>query len=148
MNLEKYTIIEGPGNFYYEFYSEGPKGRIKKIVKFTPLNDYEDGYYNLYLGDWLESENQLSDIAVSNNHDREKILATVAAIIVHFTSQMPYAVIFAEGSTPSRTRLYQMGISVHWPKISEAFDLHGFRNGMWEKFQKNCNYESFLLRRK
>jgi hypothetical protein len=107
--LEKYMIIEGPGDFYYEFTSEGPKGRIKKVVKFTPLNEYEDGYYNLYLGDWLEAENRLSDTAV---------------------------------------RLYQIAITTHWQEINEDFDLHGFRHNKWEKFQKDRNYEAFLLRRK
>ena len=42
MNLEKYEIIKGPGDSYYEFYSEGPKGRIKPIVRFTLLSEYED----------------------------------------------------------------------------------------------------------
>jgi len=67
MNLAKYKIITGPGEFYYEFYSEGPKGSIRKIVRFTPLTEYEDNYYNLYLGDWLEAEGRASDTAVSNN---------------------------------------------------------------------------------
>jgi hypothetical protein len=148
MNLAKYTIITGPSEFYYEFYSEGPNGRIRKIVRFTPLTEYEDNHYNLYLGDWLEAEGRASDTAVSNNNDRKKILATVASIIVHFTFQKPEAIIFAEGSTPSRTRLYQTGIAAHWSEIDESFDLHGFREGKWERFQKNRSYEAFLLHRK
>jgi hypothetical protein len=148
MNLEKYTIIKGPGDFYYEFFSEGPKGKIRKIVRFTPLTDYEDYYYNLYLGDWLEAEHRASDTSVSNNKDREKVLATVASIVFHFTALMPQAIIFAQGSTASRTRLYQIGITSHWSEINEDFDLHGFRQDKWERFQRNNNYEAFLLRRK
>jgi hypothetical protein len=100
------------------------------------------------LGDWLEAEDRLSDTVVSNNMDREKVLATVAAIVVDFTASIPHAVIFAEGNTPSRNRLYQMGISANWQVIDEYFDLHGFKDDKWERFQKNRNYESFLLRRK
>jgi hypothetical protein len=148
MHLEKYTIVKGDSDFYYEFYSEGPKGRIKKVVRFMSLTEYENDYYNLYLGDWLEAEDRFSDTVVSNNRDREKILATVAAIVVHFTAEIPHAVIFAEGSTVSRTRLYQMGISANWQIIKEYFDLQGFKEGEWERFQKNRNYEAFLLRRK
>jgi hypothetical protein len=148
MNLEKYEIIKGPGNYYYEFYSEGPKGRIKKIVRFTSLTEYGADYYNLFLGDWLGAENTASDTSVSNNDDRQKILATVATIVVHFTSRFPGAIIFAEGSTPARTRLYQMGITIHWSEINEDFDLHGFRLNKWERFHKGRNYEAFLLRRK
>jgi hypothetical protein len=148
MHLEEYTAVKGDSDFSYEFYSEGPKGRIKKIVRFTPLTGYGNDYYNLYLGDWLEAEDRLSDTVVSNNMDREKVLATVAAIVVDFTAAIPHAVIFAEGNTPSRNRLYQMGISANWQVIDEYFDLHGFKDDKWERFQKNRNYESFLLRRK
>jgi intein/homing endonuclease len=148
MNLEKYEIIKGPGDFYYEFYSEGPKGRIKKIVRFTLLSEYEDDFYNLFLGDWLEAEDRVSDTSISDNKDTEKILATVASIVVHFTASNPQAVIFAQGSTPSRTRLYQMGITAHKLEIDKDFDIHGFRDDRWEGFQKNKRYEAFLLRRK
>ena len=148
MHLEEYTAVKGDSDFSYEFYSEGPKGRIKKIVRFTPLTGYGNDYYNLYLGDWLEAEDRLSGTVVSNNMDREKVLTTVAAIVVDFTASIPHAVIFAEGNTPSRNRLYQMGISANWQVINEYFDLHGFKDDKWERFQKNRNYESFLLRRK
>jgi hypothetical protein len=66
--------------------------------------------------------------------------------IMNFT--VKEAIIFAEGSTPSRTRLYQMGITAHWPEIDEGFDLQGFRHEKWERFEKNRDYEAFLLRRK
>jgi hypothetical protein len=148
MDLDKYAIIKGPDDFNYEFYSVGPNGRIKKIVRFTALADYEDDYFNLYLGDWLEVEHRASDTSVSNNEDRDKVLATVASIVVHFTSLMPQAAIFAKGSTPSRTRLYQIGITSHWSEIREDFDVQGFRQTIWERFQRNRNYEAFLLRRK
>ena len=148
MHLEEYTIVKGESDFYYEFYSEGPRGRIRKIVRFMPLTGTGNDYYNLYLGDWLEAEDRFSDTVVSNNMDREKVLATVAAIVVDFTAAIPHAVIFAEGNTPSRNRLYQMGISANWQIISEYFDLHGFKDDKWERFQKNRNYEAFLLRRK
>lgn len=146
MNLEKYEIIQGPGDSYYEFYSEGPKGRIKKIVRFTLLSEYEDNFYNLFLGDWLESEGRASDTSVSDNKDPEKILATVASIVVHFTASKPQAAIFAQGSTPARTRLYQIGITAHILEIDKGFDIHGFREDKWERFQKNKSYEAFLLR--
>src|SRR6185312_12300902 len=114
MHLEKYTAVKGDSDFYYEFYSEGPKGRIRKIVRLMSLTEYGNDYYNLYLGDWLEAEDRFSDTVVSNNMDREKILATVAAIVVDFTAAIPHAVIFAEGNTALRNRLYQMGISANW----------------------------------
>ncbi len=145
MHLEEYTAVKGDSDFSYEFYSEGPKGRIKKIVRFTPLTGYGNDYYNLYLGDWLEAEDRLSDTVVSNNMDREKVLATVAAIVVDFTGCNPaMPLLLPEGNYPtSRNRLYQMGISANWQVIDEYFDLHGFKDDKRERFQKNRNYESF-----
>ena len=121
MHLEEYTAVKGDSDFSYEFYSEGPEGRIKELARFTPLTGYGNDYYNLYLGDWLEAEDRLSGTVVSNNMDREKVLTTVAAIVVDFTASIPHAVIFAEGNTPSRNRLYQMGISANWQVINEIF---------------------------
>jgi hypothetical protein len=34
MELEKYNLVKGAANFNYDFYSEGPNGRIKKVVRF------------------------------------------------------------------------------------------------------------------
>jgi len=38
MNLERYTYFT---NDYqdYEFYSEGPKGKIKKVISFTKVQE-------------------------------------------------------------------------------------------------------------
>ena len=33
MKEEKYSFNKLPEEFYYEFFSEGPKGTIKKVVR-------------------------------------------------------------------------------------------------------------------
>ena len=80
-------------------------------------------------------------------NDREKVLATVAATIIQFTDEHPNAIIFAEGSTLARTRLYQMGIAKFWEEIHQNFEIEGLINGAWEPFEKDRNYECFLLKR-
>jgi hypothetical protein len=53
MNLERYEYKRGSNYRQYEFFSEGPKGRILKIVYFSFLrkvNGY--AYYNLGFGDY------------------------------------------------------------------------------------------------
>jgi hypothetical protein len=60
----------------------------------------------------------------------------------------PEAILFAEGSTKSRTRLYQMGISKISDDFFEMFEIEGLIDGGWEPFQKGKNYESFLLKLK
>ncbi len=49
MNLEHYPYYTD--NFTdYVFFSTGPKGRIKKVVRFTKIEDDPD-VYNLGFGD-------------------------------------------------------------------------------------------------
>lgn len=56
--------------------------------------------------------------------------------------------VFAQGSTPSRTRLYQIGIASQYEEISLLLYIYGFINDQWEEFRKGCNYEAFLVRLK
>ena len=145
MNLPKYQVSADDERFLYEFFSEGPKGSIKKTVIYSEI---EDGLFNLAFGDWNEELNKLDDSIRSNNGDRDKILATVASTAIDFTDRFPQTEIFTEGSTPARTRLYQMGISNNLAEISEDFEIQGYIDHEWQPFRKGINYEAFLIKRK
>jgi hypothetical protein len=108
MKYPKYPIVANDP-LSYEFYSEGPQGRIKKSVVYSHI---EGNLYNLGFGDWNEELKGLDDSSRSNNGDRDKVLATVAYTALDFIGQFPDAQIFAEGSTSARTRLYQMGTPI------------------------------------
>lgn len=103
--------------------------------------------YNLGFGDLDEKTGVISDFSVSNNADTEKILATVAHIAHNFTEIYLSTAIFIKGTTPARTRLYQMKISEHWNTIKTLFEVQGLRKEQWELFQKGINYNAFLARR-
>ena len=148
MNLERYPYLVKNDFQDYEFYSEGPNGRIKKAVRFTKITDEEPAFYNLGFGDVSEETDVIDDSIVSNNHDRDMVLATVAKTVIDFTSIHGNHYIFATGSTPARTRLYQMGIAGLWDEISLDFEVLGFRSGGWEPFARNVNYDAFLVKRK
>lgn len=145
MNHPKYPIEASDERFMYEFYSEGPRGRIKKTVIYSQV---EGNLFNLGFGDWNEEFQGLDDSRRTNNGDRDKVLATVAYTALLFTNQFPEARIFAEGSTPARTRLYQMGIGDNLMEINEKFEIRGFINDQWEIFLTGRNYEAFLITRK
>ena len=68
--------------------------------------------------------------------------------MIDFTNKFPDAIIYTEGSTPARTRLYQMGIASNLEEISKDFEIEGYIHDAWEPFQKGHNYEAFLARRK
>jgi hypothetical protein len=141
----KYPIVACDNPYMYEFCSEGPMGSIKKVILYQRIYS---NLFNLGFGDWNEELGKVDDSSRSNNNDREKVLATVAYTALDFTGQEPGAQIFVEGSTPARTRLYQMGIANNLLEISIYFLVYGFINGRWEKFRRGRNYEAFLIHRK
>lgn len=145
MYLPRYVYKINENFLDYEFTSVGPKGAIKKVVRFTQVGVY---IYNLGFGDLDAQTGEISDISITNNSDSRKILATVASAVHDFTLRHPKAWIFARGSTLSRTRLYRMGITNHWDNIWPEFKLFGLIETEWEAFEKQKGYEAFLIRRK
>ncbi|MBD0288073.1 MAG: hypothetical protein ICV79_22005 [Flavisolibacter sp.] len=145
MHLDKYSVFTDDRHSTYEFLSEGTKVNIKKFVNYQQLNEH---VFNLAFGDWDEVQQEIDDNVRTNNKDRDKVLATVACTVMNFMQYHPDAVVFAEGSTPAKTRLYQMGINSHWHPVSSLFEVEGFRNGAWEPFERGKNYEAFAVRAK
>lgn len=97
----------------------------------------------------MECEDDLDDLSVSNNHDTQKILTTVASTVLDFIRNHPKAWVAAEGSTKARTRLYQIGISKNLVDIADEFAIFGYHilSG-WEPFTRNKEYARFLMTRK
>ncbi len=116
MTLDRYPYYANSSFFDFEFESKGAKGAIKKIARFTRIGV---NLYNFGFGDLDSITGDLSDKSVSNNGDKDKVLATVAAIIYDFTSLFLDAAIFIKGSTAARTRWYQMNINAHWKEIEK-----------------------------
>lgn len=147
MKEESYSFTKGTEVYYYEFFSDGPNGKIKKVIQYHELSTNK-GVYNLGFGDMDISNSELDDLAISNNQDTKKILSTVAKTVVEFLTEHPTAIIMAQGSTPSRTRLYQMGISQFWGEIKEHFEVKGYINNDWYSFEKGKNFEAFFIFKK
>jgi hypothetical protein len=147
MNLPHYTYFTRNNYQDYEFYSDGPNGRIKKVVMFSKMQD-DPLVYNLAFGDEDPNTGVVSDLAITDNKDTMIVLATVANTINDFSDRYGNHYIFAIGSTTARTRLYQMGISSILDQISIDFEILGSKNGVLHTFQRNVNYDSFLVKRK
>lgn len=151
MHLDRYDLDTKSNFLSFEFHSVGPKGKIRKIIQFKKLvaPDSKNDIYNLAFGDYHESEDRIDDLAVSNNKDSEKILATVAAAVISFTDKHPDALVFARGSTPSRTRYYVMGIGRHLPEITKSFEIWGALSEKdWELYKTNRPYNALLAKRR
>jgi hypothetical protein len=59
----------------------------------------------------------------------------------------PY-LIYATGSTKSRTRLYRIGITKYLQEIRAEFELYGQVGDEWHEFTVGVEYEAFLAKRK
>lgn len=126
----------------FEFVSEGPKGKIHKLVQFGETN--LKNLFNLAFGDKDLITGEINDSVVSNNNDSDKVLATVVATVYAFTDKYPNAWIYATRSTKSRTRLYRMGLTKYLTEIEEDFDLYGQRWEDGKVLKKEWNMKHFL----
>lgn len=148
MKYEYYEEVKWRSDFSsFEFNSEGHKGRIKKRIEFTVTQ--WPGVYNLAFGD-IKQNGELDDLNVSNNGDRNKILATILKVVNTYTEIYPDRWIYFKGSTEQRTRLYRMAISIHLDELSFLFDFFGETNkpGTFVRFRKGLIINGFLVKRK
>ncbi len=146
MKLPRYELTAEKSLMVFEFISDGPKGEIPKLIKFSETNLKD--LYNLAFGDKDTKTGEINDKIVSNNGDSEKVLVTVVSTVYAFTEKHPKCWIYATGSTTARTRLYRMGITKHFKEIKKDFEVYGLRKNVWEPFQKEIVYEAFLVKRK
>ena len=146
MKLPRYELKAEKSLMVFEFTSEGPKGEIPKLIKFSETT--LKGFYNLAFGDQNTETGDIDDTVVSNNGDSEQVLATVVSAVYSFTEVEKEAWVYATGSTKSRTRLYRMGITKYFDEIKGDFLVFGLKNGEWEDFTKEIEYTAFLVRRR
>jgi len=146
MELEKYLLQSDEEQEVFEFYSQGPNGNILKKVVYVPTTTQH--VCQLVMGDYNLDTGHIDFLKVTNNNDTDKILATVGVTLYSFFSKKPNSLVYAKGSTNSRTRLYQIGISQLYEQIEEDFEVFGELEGKYERFTKNINYNSFIVTKK
>ena len=145
MGKDTYQLEVDKDSLAFEFYSEGPKGKILKIIEYQPLGGR---YFNLAFGDSIEESKDFDDFVRTNNQDTEKVLATVASTLYIFFEKHEGTIVIAEGSTHSRTRLYRRYLTIFLEQIESEFDLLGELNGTTQRFQKGIDYQFFLISKK
>ena len=143
MNKPTYKVeIDGENTF--SFLSTGKNVIILKVVELVEIRE---GTFNLGFGDYDFANNVIDDKAESENGDAEKVLATVFGILLRFPSENPDKNVFISGSTPIRIRLYRMIINKYFDEFSQSLTILGGIDFEFEPFQKNKNYESFLVKK-
>ena len=82
MKLEQYELAFDRTKTNFDFISEGPKGRILKTVRFTKIKvKSHNNLYNLAFGDKNLDSGAIDDLVITDNQDRDKVLATVAKTV-------------------------------------------------------------------
>ena len=126
-----------------EFYSHGKNGVILKRAIFTCIGPKD--VYSLGFGS-VEND-EINDMSITDNGDRDRILVTIYDIILRYTQKYPERWIYFEGSTQSRTRLYRMAIGLNLEALSEKFLIYGYFDECFMPFTKNMTASAFLIKR-
>jgi len=146
MNIERYQLETDENLEIFEFLSIGSEGRILKRIKYIQTEDPK--IWNLSMGDVIQETDEVDYYSKTNNGDTEKVLVTVAATVFGFFKKHPNAIVYATGSTGSRTRLYQMGINRYYSEIEPDYHILGELENKLERFIKDVNYEGFVIFKK
>jgi hypothetical protein len=122
-------------------------GDILKRIMFVPTQlPY---VYNLAFGN-VDEFDDIDDTSVSDNGDRNKILATLAKVIDQYTRKYPERRIYFRGSTKERTRLYRMAVGLNLEELSDTFEIYGEVDDEEDfvPFRKNMEINAFVIKRK
>ena len=146
MELQTYDIKQNKRSRSFQFISIGPKGSIQKLVIYQETAI--PNLFNLAFGDLNHNTKELDDLAVSDNGDGEKVLATVVSTVHRFFKDNQESIVYLTGSTPSRTRIYRIAISKYLPVFENKYEILGELPTDWERFKPDKEYEGFFIKLK
>ncbi|SHN12461.1 hypothetical protein [Chitinophaga sp. CF418] len=129
----------------FDFFSIGKRGIAPKRIAFIPTD--QEAVYNLVFGD-INAEGEIDDEVISDNGDRNKILATVIYVVNTYLEAYPERIVFFTGSTEGRIRLYRIVISVHYTDFSKKFDIYCQTETGIVPFKRNIEAKGFLICKK
>lgn len=129
----------------YEFYSVGPNGRIRKLIKLS-LMQRVPLIFSLEPGDAL-NEVEINLLSVTDNKDTDIILLSATQAIIEFLNERNEALVFFEGITSARTRLFQIWITRVLNQYSDFISIEGRIKNQWRPFEKGVLFDAFLIRK-
>lgn len=142
---QAYPVTFDAENTRFRFQSIGKRGVFDKIVEFIQI---APDIHNLALLDYNPFTNEFSDILVTDNGDMPEVIATVITIIQDFLNSNPGQKVYFEGSTATRTRLYQIAISQVFDPDESDLLIEGYKDEQWIVFEPNIRFEGFLVKKK
>lgn len=85
---------------------------------------------------------------ISNNGDRDKILATVCQAMFLYLEKYPNRIIYFRGSTIERTRLYRILINNNIKEFELQYDIWIEQESNFVPFQPNIKGFGFAIKKK
>ena len=152
MHEDRYIEVENTPDYeIFTFISQGRHGDLVKIVSFEEMEELTN-VFNLALGTILPG-GEIDFVTVTNNGDRNKILVTVADIVLRFIEKHPGKNVYITGSDNRRTILYQRAIAYGYDDLIDVFKIYrdistGLRRNESEPFDKTKSYAGFLVEKR
>lgn len=143
MEDKAYSSISTGDKLYFEFESISDSKQIRKAIEYIKIRQYPS-IYSLSMGD-VKEDGSIDLYVVSNNNDTQKVFFTIFQTMLIFFDEYPDSKILFYGSTPNRTRLYQIQINKFLDEVEHFFQIWGIVDGVQEQFIKNKNYQAFLI---
>ncbi len=146
MKYEIYKELKVTDDFsVFDFVSAGRFGNIPKRIEF--MRTEIDNHYNLAFGD-VDEDGNIDDYSISDNGDRNTILATVAFTVDIYLAKYPDRLVYFRGSTQERTRLYRMAVGLNIDELSLKFEIFAEQKNGFVPFQKNMEVLGILVKKK
>ncbi len=143
MKEEPYELSNNSAdNFELEFTSDGPKGRIIKRIEFRRIGHTDS--FELVFGN-KTAEGKVDVYSVSDNGDRDKVLRTVADAVKDFLNVYPKRIVYFTGSTPVRTRLYQIAINHNFYELIQSYEIFAQQHEKIVTYRKNVKADAFYI---
>jgi hypothetical protein len=135
-----YPYLASGNNTWFFFESEGPQGKIPKVVAFR---DYGNNIWNIGFGDLRRGK--IQDSVVSNNQDLVRVMNTVAQTIRVFLETHPAAILQIRPVDERRKRLYNGIFQRRFAEIDKKFRVVGIREGITELYSPKQFYDKFEI---
>lgn len=151
MTIDSYPLSSSPDRLTYYFNNVGEEVTYPSAIVYVPIYDKHPNTYNLAFGVVSRTElggrvwYTIDDTVVTDNQNRDTVLATVIKSIFKFWEMYPGRSVFITGSTPARTRMYRGIIGNYGHEMSEYAKFYGVAGQIKYPFQPNMNYEGFII---
>ncbi|MCF0064211.1 hypothetical protein MUK70_26530 [Dyadobacter chenwenxiniae] len=144
MRHHYYPYLASEDYLSFTFKSISEKRIICKKAEFLPISD---DIYNFAFGD-LADENAIDDRAVTDNKDMNMVLATIIQILLEFLETHKNKAVYFQGSTTSRTRMYQIILRREKPNWENRLIVYGIFNDEIMPYETDFSFDAFIVKQK